>query len=62
MTIREFIKTLKKHKVDFNKDLAIAFGEEDGEDFYIEEDDFCIFLVKSECEEKTEHLFLHDKK
>lgn len=61
MTIRGFIEELKKHNVNFDKDLAIAFGEDDGEDFVIEESDLTIFLIQAEWGEKIQHSFLDDK-
>lgn len=49
MTINEFIELLKAHDVDFDKDLAVCRdAETDGNDFWIEEGDFCVFLVCGE--------------
>ena len=62
MTINEFIKTLKSHKVDFEKDLCVAMGEDDGEDFRIEEGSLSVFLVQIGWGEEIHHSFLNDKK
>lgn len=61
MTINEFITELKKHKVDFNKDLAVAFNEENAEDFHIEEGDYNVFLVRSGWGEKIVHHFMNSE-
>ena len=62
MTINEFIKTLKSHKVNFEKDLCIAMGEDDGEDFRIEEGSLSVFLVQIGWGEEIKHSFFNDKK
>jgi len=62
MTINEFIKILKSHKVDFEKDLCVAMGEDDGEDFHIEEGHLSVFLVGTEWGEKIEHHFLDNER
>ena len=62
MTIKEFVKTLKKHHIDFDKDIAICFDDEsDGEDFKIEEDNFCLFLIRDDWGEEPKHKFLDHK-
>ena len=61
MTVNEFINLLHKHNVDFDKDLAVAIGENDGSDFHVEESEYTIFLVQSDWGEIVAHEFLDEK-
>jgi hypothetical protein len=46
MTVKELIYELSK--LDSDKEIYIAIGESDGEDFTIEESEFSVFLVSEE--------------
>lgn len=63
MTINEFVNLLKKHNVDFDKDLFVVAPNEDddGADFDIEENGLAVFLVKREWNETITHVFLDEE-
>lgn len=59
MTINEFFECLKRHNVDFNKDIAICVDHEsDGIDFDIEEEEFCLYLVAGDWGDEIKHHFI----
>ena len=46
MTVEELI--YKLNKLDPDKEIYVAIGESEGEDFTIEESEFSVFLVSAE--------------